>query len=235
MFKHTLFIILGLLALSSNAVWAQDTESQSPQEILEKDMVLFWGQKREVKVVQRRLFIKDSQLEALLYGGIIPNDDFIVYLTTGARVGYHFAESFMVEGSFAKTFEFNSELKTFLETSDIGLKRADIREFVNMYYNISLLWSPIYGKISVLGKKLTHFDTFIGLGVGLFHTEAREEDDNPVFQSRIKPTGNTVFGFRWHITDLINIRTEYRHYFFKKAIGGISMPVELNLGVGFKF
>jgi len=188
-----------------------------------------------VKIVQRREFVKDGKMEGAIFGGIIPNDDFIFYITPTARFGYHITESFMVEGSFSYAIERNTDLKSFLEESDIGLKSADIREFIKMYYNVSILWSPIYGKISFLGTKLTHFDTFIGLGVGFFNTSAREEDINPVFQDRTKAAANTILGFRWHVTDLVNIRTEYRHYFFEKAIGGISKPVEISLGVGFSF
>lgn len=239
MLKHSLFVALCTLitlGLMSSSALAQEAESaQGPQGQLEEDLALFWGKKREVKIVQRREFIKDGKMEAAVVGGIIPNDDFIFYITPSARFGYHFAESFMIEGSFAYALERDTGLKSFLEDSDIGLKSADIREFIEMYYNANILWSPIYGKISFLGTKLTHFDTFIGLGVGFFHTRAREDDKNPDFQSRLKPAANTVLGFRWHITDLINVRTEYRHYFFEKALGGISKPVEVSLGVGFSF
>ena len=239
MFKHSLFTALcALLTLGflSTGALAQESEpAQSQASQLEDDLALFWGKKREVKIVQRREFIKDGKMEASVFGGIIPNDDFIFYITPTARFGYHFAESFMVEGSFAYAMERDTGLKSFLEDSDIGLKSADIREFIEMYYNANILWSPIYGKISFLGTKLTHFDTFIGLGIGFFHTRAREDDTNPDFQSRLKPSANTVLGFRWHITDLINVRTEYRHYFFEKALGGISKPVEVSLGVGFSF
>jgi outer membrane beta-barrel protein len=239
MFKHPLFIALCAvltLGLLSTSALAQDSEpAQGQTSPLEEDLALFWGKKREVKIVQRREFIKDGKMEASVFGGIIPNDDFIFYITPTARFGYHFAESFMVEGSFSYAMERDTGLKSFLEDSDIGLKSADIREFIEMYYNASILWSPIYGKISFLGTKLTHFDTFVGLGVGFFHTRAREDDTNPDFQSRLKPSANTVLGFRWHVTDLINVRTEYRHYFFEKALGGISKPVEVSLGVGFSF
>jgi outer membrane beta-barrel protein len=240
MFKHSLFVALTLTAalLAPTAhVWAQEGEETpaSPQEQLEQDLALFWGGKRQVKIVQRREFIKDGKMEATVFGGVIPNDDFIFYITPGVRFGYHFTESLMVEGSFAYASEQTTELKSFLENSDIALNRADIREFIKMYYNVDILWSPIYGKLSFLGSKLTHFDTFIGLGVGFFHTSGRKEDDNPDFQSLTNPAANTVLGFRWHISELVNIRTEYRHYFFEKAIGGISKPVELTLGVGFTF
>ena len=48
----------------------------------------------------------------------------------------------------------------------------------------------------------------------------------------MKPAGNTVLGFRWFISDMFNIRTEYRQHFFQKFGGGVSIPVELSLGLG---
>jgi outer membrane beta-barrel protein len=239
--KHSLSAALALLLTCLAVVAPARAEEASggelsPQAALEEDLALVWGTNREVKVVQRREFVKDGRVEATVFGGMIPNDDFLIYYTTGARVGYHFTESLMVEASFAKSFERQTGLSQFL-VNDIEIKSAESREFVRMFYNVNILWSPIYGKLSFLGSKLTHFDTFIGLGVGAFHNDERDSDSNPLPTAVIKAAANTVLGFRWHITDMINIRTEYRHYFFQKVarIGGISKPVELSLGVGFSF
>ena len=229
-----------LLSVMGTSVWAEDTEAKKdqkdPEPTLEKDIALIWGQRREVKVVQRREFVKDSKTEVAVFGSIIPNDAFVWYPITGLRVGYHFTESLMVEGSLSFAFEQQTDLSNYLVTSDIGLKRADVREFIKNYHTVSLLWSPIYGKISVLGAKLTHFDGFIGIGGGMFFTDAIEDDSNIELQPKIRAALNGILGFRWHINDLVNVRTEYRqHFFFPKATGGVSIPVELTLGAGFIF
>ena len=230
MCTHSLSAALALL-LTCLAVVAParaeegSSDGLTPQEALEEDLALVWGINREEK--QRREFVKDGRVEAAVFGGMIPNDDFLIYYTIGARVGYHFTESLMVEASFAKSFD----------QHDIEIKSAESRELVKMFYNLNVLWSPIYEKLSSLGSKLSHFDAFIGLGVGVFHNKERNSDSNSMPTDVIKPAANTVLGFRWHITDMINIRTEYRHYFFQKVarIGGVSKPVELSLGVGFLF
>ncbi len=210
---------------------SDDTATEA-EKALEEDLDLFWGKRREVKVVQKRLYEKDGRIELSLPTlSIVPNDDFIVYYPIGGRVGYHFSEAFMVEASFSYAIQVESDLAGFLEGEGIGLKRADIQEKINFYYNIDLLWAPIYGKISLLGLKLTHFETYVGLGFGIFHnTEfpASNPDGNEV----VKPSGNTVLGFRWFINDNFNIRTEYRQFFFQKFQGGVSIPVELSLGLG---
>lgn len=212
-----------------DAALADDSATEAEKE-LERDLALFWGNRREVKVVQKRLVEKDGRFELAPYGSIIPNDDFIVYFPVGLRAGYHISEAFSVELSFAYAIDSQTDLASFLE-NEIDLKRADLQEILKMYYNANVLWSPIYGKISLLGLKLTHFETFVGLGFGLMHKDEYEAD-NPEAQAVIKPAGNTVLGFRWFINDYLNIRTEYRHYFFEKAGGGVSIPVELSLGLG---
>jgi|LauGreDrversion4_2_1035121.scaffolds.fasta_scaffold52643_2 outer membrane beta-barrel protein len=240
--KHSLSAALALLLTCTAAVTpvcAEETAPSaelSPQSALEEDLALVWGKNREVKVVQRREFIKDGRFDVSLFGGMIPNDDFLIYYTTGLRFGYHFTESFMVEVSGAEAFDQDTKLASFLVDS-IKIKSAEIRERIQRFATVNILWSPIYGKLSFLGNKLTHFDTFIGLGVGVFQKLQRENDENPNPITAYEPSGNTIVGFRWHLTDMINLRTEYRHYFYRKVanIGGISKPAELSLSVGFSF
>lgn len=198
---------------------------------LEADLAMFWGKRREVKVVQKRAVEKDGRFEITPNFSVIPNDDFIMYFPVGLRVGYHLSEAFAVELSGSYAIQSNTGLTDFLE-QEAGLRRADLQEEISLYYNLSLLWAPIYGKISVLGYKLAHFETYVGLGVGLVHTTEIPEG-NPEGNDVNKPAANTVLGFRWFINDWLNVRTEYRHFFFEKFDGGVSMPVELSLGVGF--
>ena len=232
-------MLVGLMAIAffAQPTLAETTEevdvsTTSPEDQIEKDLALFWGKKREVKVVQRRLFSKDGKLDLTLGGGIVPNDDFLVYYLGTFRLGYHFAESFEVEASGNFAFDQKSGLGEFLSNSDIGLKDAQIREFIRQFYTINVLWSPIYGKVSLLGQKLVHFDIFLGAGLGLMLTEGFESPENPDKQSKSKLAANLALGFRWHINQQFSVRTEYRHYFFEKiAGGGLSTPIGLNLGV----
>ena len=238
MFKKICLIILGMSIILPTSTWAQNKKqtSQKTEKILQKDLARFWAKSREVKVVQKRLFLKDRRMEVMAAFGIIPNDPFQLYTVPSLKVGYHFAESFMAEISYGYAMRSDSGLVSYLKDSEsIIIKDAEIREYVRQLFTVNLLWSPIYGKMSLLGKKLTHFDTYIGLGGGILLTTGREADDNPDPQDFNRPALDTILGVRWHISDLLNIRTEYRHYFHQKATGGISMPLEINLGVGFTF
>ena len=210
-----------------------DATATQAEKTLEEDLALFWGKRREVSVVQRRLVEKDGRVDVTAALSTIPNDDFIAYFPLGLRAGYHFSESFAVEASFAYALQNPSDLTTFLkEDPQISLKEAEIQEKIDMFYNVAVLWAPIYGKVSVLGNKLTHFETYVGLGAGVFHTTTKDAN-HPDPQPEVKPAGNTVLGFRWFINDNFNLRTDYRHYFFQKFGGGVSIPAEFSLGLGF--
>ena len=179
-------------------------------------------------------------MEFTAYTATIPNDDFLVYWPIGARLGYNFTEAFTIEASFAYPFKVESDLGTFLEeNASVDLNKADILETVQLYYGINVLWAPIYGKISLLGVKLTHFDTYIGGGFGIFHTNEKPEQgsEGNLGNDVVKPSANTVVGFRWFLTEAVNLRTEYRQHFFQKIdrLGGVSRPVEISIGVGLTF
>ncbi|MSP71366.1 MAG: outer membrane beta-barrel domain-containing protein [Myxococcales bacterium] len=209
-----------------------DSSATAAEKQLEEDLNLFWGKRREVSVVQKRLVEKDGRLELTAAFSTIPNDDFILYWPIGLRAGYHFAEAFAVEASFQYALQQPTDLTKFLETDpSIELNQAEIREKIDMFYDLALLWSPIYGKISVLGQKLTHFETYVGLGAGIFHTTTKRAD-NPNPQAEIKPAGSAIVGFRWLLTDHLDIRTDYRHHFYQKFGGGVSKPAEVSLGIG---
>ena len=199
------------------------------QEALRSDLAKFWGAKREVSVVQLRLYTKDSRFEVTPFTGIIPNDDFNVYYPSGLRIGYHLSEAFTVELSGALAVDVASDLSAFL-TETVRIERAEIQEQFDSFYTTSLIWSPAYGKISLLGTKLTHFETYVGVGIGVFSTSNKDAVGNT--GTEMKPSGNTILGFRWFISDRFSVRTEYRQHFFKKFEGGVSIPVELSLGIG---
>lgn len=210
-----------------------DASATEAEKAVEQDLNLFWGKRREVSVVQRRLVEKDGRFEATPFFATIPNDDFRAYFPVGLRLGYHFSEQFAVEYSGAFAIPKDSGLTTYLE-DELGLKTAQVQQKIKHYHMLDVLWAPFYGKISLLGAKLTHFETYIGLGGGLVLSETVNEE-NPNAVEKRDAAGNALLGFRWFINEYVNIRTDYRHMFFAKYRGGVSIPAEFSLGVGVMF
>jgi outer membrane beta-barrel protein len=233
-------LVLIISLLTVQVVSAQEKQEgakmTTPKDQITQDLALFWGNKRAVKVVQRRMYQKEGKMEATLTTGVIPKDDFLLHYLVGARVGYYFTESMMVEGSFNYAFDQNSGLSDYLKNSDIGLKEALIRQYIKFFYNVSVLWSPIYGKFSLLGAKLAHFNMYTGLGLGLMHTEGYEQQNIPDRQPKTDLAFNAIVGFRWHLTQMFSLRTEYRHFLFEQiGGGGVSTPIALNFSLSASF
>ena len=70
MTKSILISVIGsltlMVSLISSPLFAEDQKKNTgkqAEEMLEKNLALIWGKRREVKVVQRREFIKDGKLD----------------------------------------------------------------------------------------------------------------------------------------------------------------------------
>ena len=201
---------------------------------VEKDLELYWGGKRDVAVVQKRLFPKDGRLEFTLYSGVIPNDPFLTYIPVGGRFNYYFVESISLElaGSFTGgPLQLDSELTTFLKNQNRA--NVDILDIQQWRAGATVVWSPFYGKLALLQRKLSHFDINLQGGFGVLQTESPPQNGIGHNVTELKPEGIVGAGFRFFLTDNITLRVDYRQFIFQKVNGGVATPSELTLGVSF--
>jgi outer membrane beta-barrel protein len=200
------------------------------QERMERQLDLYWSQKREIRVIQKRLHLKESRWEFTPYGGIIPNDEFYIYGPVGLRVGYFIDEDFSVEIGGAYAPSGASTLGGFLEKENLLL--VELPERLEWYAGATGLWSPIHGKFGIFATKLTHFDMFLSFGAGVIGTKLYNKNKE-FTQRRFAVEGHVGTGFRLFILDWLAIRLEYRHFIYPADKGGVSFPAELSLGVSF--
>ena len=255
--NKTLMLALGLLL----TVWvvpavAQDAEAEgeggeeapaeeaplpsSGEELglgsVEKDLELYWGGKRDVSVVQKRLFPKDGRFEFTLFGGVIPNDPFLTYIPIGGRFNYYFQESISLEvaGSFTGgPLQLDSELTTFLKNQRNIRANVDLLDIQQWRAGATFVWSPFYGKLALLNAKLSHFDINLQGGFGVLQAESPPQNGIGDPATEFKPEGILGAGFRFFVTDNVTLRVDYRQFIFQKVNGGVATPSELTLGVSF--
>lgn len=197
------------------------------------DVDLYWGKKRDLAVVQKRLFTKDGRLEFTVFGGIIPNDPFLTYVPVGGRVNYYFVESLSVEVAGAYTgVRKETDLKSFLKNNENIQANTDLLDQQIWRANAVVVWSPFYGKMALLDDYLSHFDINLAAGLGVVQTESPTVDRDGT-QKEIKPEGALGAGFRFFLTDWFALRLDYRQGIFQKVGGGVSTPSELTLGFSF--
>jgi outer membrane beta-barrel protein len=216
------------MSISSTAVLAQD-EDETPAGPIDQDLENYWAERRDIQVIQHRLYEKVGRHELTLFGGVIPNDPFLDYYPIGIRYDYYLLESLGIEvdGEFiGDTFRAESELETFLNGFDA---RVDLLDQQRWRAHFGINWSPFYGKIAILGAKLVHFDLSLLAGFGVVGVRSLTED-RLTEEDEIKPEGVLGIGFNFFLSEDFSLRLDYRQFIFEKAGGGVSNPSEITIG-----
>ena len=217
------------LLLPGSAVVAQESDEDSSMEMTDDALQDFWAERRDVRIIQRRLFEKVGRHEFTLFGGVIPNDPFLDYFPIGLRYDYFLLESLALEvdGSYiGEIFRADSDLEEFLLGHGA---RVDLLDQQQWRTHFGINWSPFYGKIAFLGLKLLHFDINLNAGFGIVSVESLTEE-RLATETEIKPEGILGLGFNFWISDHFSVRLDYRQFLFEKAGGGVSNPSEISLG-----
>jgi outer membrane beta-barrel protein len=185
----TFFVLIQLVA---PAVWAQDEDggenlsdvdqieaelqkrtdkTPTPDVKLEKDEKLedFSGLGKlapfnSISVLQRRFQPKTKRFQFFLGLANVVNDPWFVGIGADARLAYHFTETWGVEGT--GVFLTNSQRTTIKDLYEEHGVKTDSIVTAKGYYGASLLWTPIYGKMSLSSRRIVPFDMYFALGGG---------------------------------------------------------------------
>lgn len=196
---------------------------------IDKELDYFWGKKRKVEVIEKRLFLREGRHEFTFFSGTIPNDDFFLYYPIGLRYNYYFSEDLSLEIHGAWLFNSKSDLEGFLENEDVFDVKVYLPERLQFYGFVSGVYSPFHGKLSVFNIKLAHFDINIAAGLGVMGLRIKKDKKESM---SYQPAGSLGLGFRFYLNDWVALRLDYRHYFYKSdEYNGLSWPAELTFGV----
>lgn len=196
---------------------ASDAGAAGPEKV-DVDMIKrkYWarGKTAEMGVVQNRLYSKKQRFHLGLQGGIGYSDPFLQIYNVGSSLGYFFDETFgvaligwkyLVSDSSALT-RFKEEKK-----GEINLNRP------NWFLGAELNYSVLYGKLSLLGKKIIYYDMHLSGGGGVTDTYSGKY-----------PTGHLGVGQRFFVSKSISIRVDYRLMYFREKI--VEQTVSTSLG-----
>ena len=197
----------------------------------------FWAEKRQIRNIHKRLFLKDGRHEFTIYGGVIPNDEFWNYYPLGIRYDYYFSESLALEVSGSYIISERAALEEYLETEVVEGLKVELPQFLEWQAGAGVVWSPLHGKVSVFGSLLGHYDLGLAFGVMAIGTRLQKEGATEA-RPRVDVGANVGATVRFYVHDLIALRFDYRHYFYTARDAddntrGISFPLELSIGVSF--
>lgn len=208
-----------------------DIEVLDPSKMKVDPSQEHWGKNRRlIKVIEPRPFRKDTRHEFTLFFGIVPNDDFFLYMPVGLRWNYFFAEDFSMEVWGLYDITIQSSLKDFLEEKTKNAVLVEIPQTLVTMAGIDVTWSPLHGKLAMFGDTVSTFDFHIAFGAGFIGSEVVDAQTKQTsFKADV--SGNLGLGVRMHLSEMLSFRVDYRQYFYPSEAGGLAYPMEFTVGV----
>ena len=164
---------------------ASAADSESEQELRDLNV----EKKKQIKVVQKKDFMKDKRFELGIDIGFACGD-WEDLLAVGIRAAYHFNEYIALQARFlygAVSWE-NETLKQAKEADAYVAKRN-----LMLMGGASAVFTPFYGKLSVFGDIIPKYDLNASVGVYYYRTVAEGEgvktmkNNNVAFQVGFAP------------------------------------------------
>jgi len=175
--------------------------------------------KDRIKAVQQKVFLKKGRFSFGPMVGFGLNDNYVHNFQLGGVLTYHITEQWGIEAAGGYTLH---KTKSWInDVQDVYHFEIfpDIK-FKEYAFNVSAVWSPIYGKWSVVDDFILHLDVylmagFMGLGV----------------DGSFKPGGQVGVGFRVFTTRFMSVRLEYRDNMY--GDDGFANHMLFNIGLDF--
>lgn len=216
---------------------------------LDEELEQYWATERDMDVLQYRMYQREGRISAGLFTGLLSSEPNFYYFPVGLRGGYHLSNYFGVEvgGAFmdAGFLTHDTELTEFLRE-----RRRDAFDpamhFTDRFLwraNAIALWSPFYGKLALLQRKLAHFDLNMGAGLGAVGVERPAADRNSS-SNTITPEVVFAAGAHFYVDRNIVIRLDGRGYLYRGAevptntgsfVQQLNFPMEFLLGASYLF
>ncbi|MGI5860584.1 MAG: outer membrane beta-barrel domain-containing protein [Myxococcales bacterium] len=171
-----------------------------------------------VKSVQRRGFLKRNRFDLTPMAFVQLNDAYYPKFGPGARASYHPHESF---GLGVRFLQYN-----LVPTDNVRLAKRQLQSRLpsvlpKMSFALDLIWSPIYGKISIFNA-IRHFDLFVIGGAGAIFTQTSDAD-GPHLSTHIG------IGQRFSINDFLAVDVSIIEAIYSDRPGGANKAVLQNV------
>lgn len=127
-------------------------------------------------VVQNRFFLKSQRFELTPAFGAVPNNAFVSRYTGSVTGAYHLSETFAVEAAFflSPDSKAGNDLKglshTLVQIAEEGGTGVAFQQPIDklaLAGVFSARWSPVYGKINLIGESVLNFDFYGTGGLGV--------------------------------------------------------------------
>ncbi len=128
-----------------------------------------------VKAVQRKGFLKRGRFELTPMFAATVNDAFYQKFGGGLRLAYNLRDSFALalRGTYYEPLRTDN-----VREGKIAFQSQLLTSQLHGQAMVDGIWSPVYGKASLLGANILHFDVFLAAGFGLVWSATSLEPRN---------------------------------------------------------
>jgi outer membrane beta-barrel protein len=211
-----------------------DTVGARQESVL--DLEAANSSRRVIKTIQAKTFLKINRWEISPHVAFVSNDPFLNRYIVGTGVGYNLTEIFAIEGML----DFSPDLGTgdwkplttqLVEENHVS---PDISK-LNLFGSACFVFSSIYGKAAISGRKLINFDIYGKFGMGATRTaddlEALQSVGDPraeATQFQVHPTTNFGGGARIIFNENLAMRVEGRSMVYIETVNATTLEMKNN-------
>jgi len=188
---------LAVLAFSGPALAQEKAKSAKSKESVEV-------REDRIKSIQRKPFIKKGRWELTPLFIISLNDAFYQKMGGGASLAYHLADSLGLELHAGYVGTVQTDMVGFFQQANQALPKVSQLQY---YLTANVMWSPLYGKLSLFTDEIVHFDAYLVGGFGMASTE-----------TGIKFASSIGLGLRYFATSWLVIKIEVRDMIYTEKL-----------------
>lgn len=209
-FTLVTFSLLSLTGVTAEAAPARK-RAPTPRDVqVDNVKEAYWNRtsEGEIEVVQNRQYSKKNRLSLQAFAGTGSTDPFLSVKSIGGALGFHFTEEFGVSAIYRKFIVSNSSYYSELESGMInGAKFGANTNRPDSFIGGEIEYSPFYGKISLSGSNIVHYDAHFLIGGGVTDTVSGKYF-----------TPSIGFGPQIYLSNSFAIRLDYRFAMYKETI-----------------
>lgn len=150
---------------------------------------------KDVAVIQKRYLPRTKRFEVYIAPTMIVNDAFFQSYGANLRLGYNFRERYGIE--ILATQLWGSKRQVTEELQSLRSVNTTSLLMPQSYYGADFKWSPIYGKMTWLNRKIVPFDLYFSLGAGITQTNQSTSPATLHFGTGQTFALSKSFAFRW--------------------------------------
>ena len=191
-------------------------------------------------VVRPPLFSKAKRIEISPFFAYVSNDPWTNGYIPGATITYHLTERTALDFTIGYGI-YSDKILVEQVVQETG-NRPRVISRPTFFLTGNWAWSPIYGKLNLLGEFVLHYDLFLVGGVGIagdqieLNTRTSGGVAEQTISTQIFPVIDFGVGQRFFFNSWLALRIDIRPYIFLEFIDGQMDPngdVHIAFGLSF--